>query len=110
MYTNFDSFAEALELADKVIKKINIASYPNTLSIASKVNYKDEYDKINVETMFDLLCFTMLSEYKHTHDINILKMYQLTAEHRKSLLDKRLNKQLHFENYLSKLWQLSRGI
>ena len=110
LYTNFDSFNEALELADKIIKKIHIASYPNTLSIAGKVNYKDEYDKINVEIMFDLLCFTMLSEYKRTHDINILKMYQLTAEHRKSLLDKRLNKQLHFENYLSKLWQLSRGI
>lgn len=107
--TNFKVFSEAIELCNKIIDKISIASYANTLSIASKVNYKDEYDKIDVDVMFDLLCFSLFSHYKETSNRKTLDMYQLTREHRRALLDKRVNKQLLFENYLSNLWQLSRG-
>lgn len=107
--TNLKVFKDALDLCNKIIDKINIASYPNTLSIASKVNYKDEYDKIDVDLMLDLLCFSMLSRYRETNNKTILTMYEVTREHRKSLLDKRVNKQLLFENYLSILWQISRG-
>lgn len=107
--TNLKTFSEAQELCDKIINKMSVASYPNALSIASKVNYKDEYDKIDVESLLDLLCFSLLSAYKDRNDINILNMYYLTRDHRKSLLDKRVNKQLLFENYLSKLWLMSRG-
>ena len=109
IHTNLKVFEEAVLLCDKIINKISIASYPNTLSIAGKVNYKDEYDKIDVEMLLDLLCFSMVEAYKHSNDIKILKMYEITRDHRKSLLDKRVNKQLLFENYLSQLWLTSRG-
>ena len=107
--TNLKTFKEAQELCDKIIDKMEIASYPNALSIAGKVNYKDEYDKIDVELLLDLLCFSLLSHYKETSNTKLLDMYSITREHRKSLLDKRVNKQLLFENYLSRLWKISRG-
>lgn len=107
--TNLKVFDEAKELALKMIHKVDQASYANTLSISNKINYKDEYDKVDIDTFFDLLCFLMLDEYKKSNNKKILSMYKLTGEHRKSLLDKRINKKLLFENYLSDLWMLARS-
>ena len=36
-------------------------------------------------------------------------MSNFTREARKKLLDKRLNKELFFENYLTKLWLIAKG-
>lgn len=107
--TNLKTFEDARELCCKIIDKIQLATYPNTLSISNKVNYKDEYDKIDLELFFDLLCNLIVSRYKIENNIRLLKMYEITREHRKSLLDKRVNKQLMFENYLTELWLSSRS-
>ena len=36
-----NSFHNVIDLADKVVKNIHLANYANTLSIATKINYKD---------------------------------------------------------------------
>lgn len=107
--TNLKTFSEAQDLCNKIIDKIEIASYANTLSIAGKVNYKDEYDKIDVDLLLDLLCFSLISRYKEINNVKLLRMYSIVREHRKSLVDKRVNKQLLFEHCLSELWKASRG-
>ena len=107
--TNLKTYKEGKELCNKIITKMHLASFPNALSIAGKINYKDEYDKIDLELLFDLLCFSLVSSYKENNNIKLLEMYLLTRDFRESLLDKRVNKQLLFENYLSELWMLVRG-
>ena len=107
--TNINNIREMFDVCEKIINKIDVASYPNTLTIAKKINFKDDYNKFDLDIFFDILCFSLFSHYLDINNTNILKMYYLTRDQRKKLVDKRLNKELLFENLLTKLWKLSRG-
>lgn len=107
--TNINNIREMFDVCDKIVNKIDVANYPNTLTIAKKINFKDDYNKFDLDIFFDILCFSLFSQYLSTNDPNMLKMYSLTRDQRKKLVDKRLNKELLFENLLTKLWKLSRG-
>lgn len=107
--TNINNIREMFEVAEKIVNKIGAANYPNTLTIASKVNFKDDYSKFDLEIFFDVTCFSLFSHYLNAGDITTLKMYYLLRDQRKKLIDKRLNKELLFENLLTKLWKLARG-
>ena len=107
--TNINNIREMFDVCEKIVSKIDVASFPNTLTIASKINFKDDYNKFDLDIFFDILCFSLFSHYLESNNTNILKMYYLTRDQRKKLVDKRLNKELLFENLLTKLWKLSRG-
>ena len=98
------------ELVDKIVEKLSNANYANTLTIADKINYKDEYNKFDINILFDTLAYKLNKAYINTNNKNIFNMYLLTINERKKLLDKRLNKNLFMQNYLSKLWKTSRGL
>lgn len=92
-------------LCTKMVQKTSIASYPNTLSISDKLNYKDEFNKFDVELFFNMLTHVMLNEFKTTNDKKILILYNITVEYVKKMRNKRLNRKHLVENYLSALWQ-----
>lgn len=90
-------------LCDKIITKIKLANLSNVLSIANQFNYKDLYDKFNVNIFFKLMCKKIQEQI--IIDPSYLNMYEVTQEYAKRLNDARLNKQLLIENYLIQLWR-----
>lgn len=99
---------EITTLCDKIINKINVASFANTLTIKDKINFKDEYDKFDLNIFLNILGNFMYNQFLNTNNINTLNMYKTLENQRKSMLDKRLNKELWFTNLLIKLWKGSR--
>lgn len=95
-------------LSENICNNLAKANYANALSIANKINLKDEYDKFDIEIFFDILSLSLFSHYLNENDINILHMYNLTRESRKTLLDTRINKTYFMNSYLSKLWNLAK--
>lgn len=93
------------ELCVKMMSKLSVASYSNTLTISDKLNYKDEYNKFDVTLFFNMLIHVLFTEYKNTSDDKIFSMYLTTVKFCKKLRDKRLNKKHLVENFLSTLWQ-----
>ena len=108
--TSFKNILDMKNVCEKICTKLNVANYSNTLSIANKINFKDEYDKFDLEIFMDCLCKSLFSNYLLTNNINLYKMYELTRDQRKLLVDKRLNKELFFESFLSMMWKISRGV
>ena len=100
---------DMIDVGNKIVSKINIANYPNALSISTKrINYKDEYDKFNLDVFLELLKVLFFNEYLETSkDINY-KLYLITTETISKLRDSRLNKRFMFENYLTKIWMEAR--
>ena len=90
-------------LCDKIIHKIKLANLSNVLSIANQFNYKDLYDKFNVDIFFKLMCKKLQEEC--LTDIKYLSQYKITQEYAKRLNDARVNKQYLLENYLIQLWR-----
>lgn len=106
--TNLSNIRAIYDLCDKVVDKLSIANFSNTLTISSKINYKDEYNKFDINIFFDMLIYTLYNKYLDQNNKKILDMYLLTVNARKKLLDKRVNKELFVQNFLTKLWKESR--
>lgn len=105
---NLDNLNDIYDVCDKIVNKLNIASYPNTLTIVDKINYKDEYNKFDIGIFFDTLIYKLFDSYKMSNNENIFKMYIYSINERKKLVDKRINKELFMTNYLTNLWKLVR--
>lgn len=103
---NVTNISNLVDLCDKIVNKIEFASYSNTLSIADKINYKDNYDKFDIDVFFDTLILKLRNKYIEDNNRKYFDMYVLTSDYRKRLIDKRLNKELFMQNYLTNLWKL----
>ena len=106
--TNIDNLSELFKLCDKIIEKIGLASYANALSISDKINYKDNYDKFDLNIFFDTLLYKLKNKYLNENDKLYYSMYLLTVDYYKRLSDKRLNKEIFMQNFLTNLWKLHR--
>ena len=106
--TNLDNIRAIYDLCEKMVDKLSIANFSNTLTIVDKINYTDEYNKYDFEVFMDMLVYTLYNKLLNEPNKNILDMYFVTLEARKRLIDKRLNKQIFMYNFLTKLWKVSR--
>lgn len=99
------NLSELHELCLKMVEKTHVATFPNTLTISEKLNYKDEFNKYDVNIFFNMLTQVLFDEYKNTNNQKVLYMYFTTIDYIKKIHDKRINRKHLVENYLSTLWQ-----
>lgn len=110
LLTNTQNIKEILSTCEKIVTKLGQANYANVLSITNKINFKDSFDKFDFDVFMNSLNYFLFSTYLTTNDNRILKMYELTRDQRKLLIDKRLNKEIFFNNYITKLWKVAKSI
>ena len=104
---NSSNLEDTFKLCDMIPDKINLASLPNTLSIANRLNYKDDYSKVDVDVFLKLLNNRILEKYKVNKQDKYIKMYNIIQDSIVKLRkDLRLNKQDLIENLLCKLWEI----
>ena len=102
------NLSEMKNLCLKMTEKLVVASYPNTLSISDKLNYKDEFDKYDVSLFFNMLLHVLFTSYKEINNPETLSLYLETNDYVTKMVDKRLNRKHLVENYLSTIWQKAR--
>ena len=105
---NFNNIEELFDLCDKIANKMHLANILNSLSISEKINYKDEYNKFDLNLFLNCLSYILTSYYKDSLNPRYLNMYIILNKERKKLIDKRLNKKLFIESLIIKLWKGSR--
>lgn len=110
MKVNLDNLKACQELCSTMVKKLNKASYQNTMSIITKLNFKDEYDKIDPTVFLNILKKTAFEEYEKTDSKLADTIYQcisiaLTAA---GFAYGTLNKKWYITSVLSKLWEATR--
>lgn len=107
--TNLSNIRAIYDLCDKMVDKITIANFSNTLTITDKINYKDEYNKFDINIFFDMLIYTLYNKYLTENNKKTFDLYLLTVNARKKLIDKRLNKEIFVQNFLTQFWKESRA-
>ena len=105
---NYNILNNLLDLAEKLIFKIEVSSFPNTLTISDKFNYSDEYDKLDLDVFLNRVMNRLKEIYIDNTDVRYYNYYMLTVELKNKLTDSRFNKKHLVENYLTKLWKESR--
>ena len=94
---------ELYKLCANMLDKINVASLPNTLTIADKLNYKEDYDKFNVNLFLKALSFTTLQYFKE-NKVSI-QIYNIINSCIKKLRDSRFDKNKLIQSMLIDLWK-----
>lgn len=96
---------KAQEISKLIISKITAANYANFVSIMTKINYKEEYDKIDFKMFFKVLCYEAQQNYILTNNRQSLNIYLFTVKYLQKLIVKTITKEAFMINFLSSLWQ-----
>jgi replication-associated recombination protein RarA len=99
------SFKSIIELADKLVKNIDKATYVNSLVISTKINYKDLYNKIDFNLFLDTVEYLAFEDYKNNFNNQSFTVYKITNQFKQHALKTNLIKETLMLNYLTTLWE-----
>ena len=99
------SFKNTIDLAEKLVKNIDKASYTHTLVISTKINYKDLYNKIDFNLFFDAVEYLAFEDYKNTGTEQSFIIYKITNQFKQYATRSNLIKETLMLNYLTTLWE-----
>lgn len=107
MLTGLDTktFNDLYELCVKLVTKIRVASYANTMSIFTKINCKDEYSKFDFNLFFNTLEYVAFTDFKNTLNEDSFKVYQITNRFKQARINKTIAKESFILNFLTQLWK-----
>lgn len=96
---NNTNIKDLYSLCNKILTSMSTANFQNSLSIANKINFKDEYSKFDLQLFLKVLKYQLLNnEIKNKllicEDINKCSKY----------IGGMNNKQQYFENFLINMW------
>lgn len=102
------SFKEILSIANSVVNNINKVTYANALSLSTKINYKDLYNKIDFNLFFDAVEYIAFEDFKHSNSKQSLTVFNITNNFKQQATQANLIKEMLMFNYLTTLWEAVR--
>lgn len=103
-----DSLNNVLDLANNVVFNIATYTYPRTLAIATKINYKDLYNKVDLNLFFDAVSYIAFEDYKTNSTKNSLTVFLITNQFKHYITQQNIIKETLMLNYLTMLWEAVR--
>lgn len=96
---------DELSFIDKMIDKMNIAAFPNALTLSNHIGFNDEQDKISLN-LFLRITKKLLGD-KIKSGMNLYEIYKLTNDTLNKLSMLALDKKYLFDNYITGLWYIT---
>ena len=103
-----DNLDQPLGLCRAIVSSVDKASYANTLSIVTKINFKDDAKKIDFKLFFDLMTYAAFDDYKKNNNELSFKIYLYTIRQQAKALNINVAKEAFLLNYLDNIWRLAR--
>ena len=103
-----DNLDQALGLCRAIVSSVDKANYANTLSIVTKINFKDDAKKIDFKLFFDLMTYAAFDDYKKNNNELSFKIYLYTIRQQAKALNINVAKEAFLLNYLDNIWRLAR--
>lgn len=101
-----DSFKQVHDLAEKLVHKMHTATFANALVISTKINYKDLFDKVDLNLFLDAVEFVALDDYKTNNNKQSLDIFLTTIKFKQLASLGNLIKETLMLNYLSTVWEV----
>lgn len=99
------SFNNVINLANNVVQNIHRANYANTLTISTKINYKDLYNKVDFNLFFDAVEYLALEDFKANGTQRSFTIFKITNQFKQYAAQSNLIKETLMLNYLTTLWE-----
>ena len=109
-FRNFD-LKSLNNLCENIGKSIGKATIPNTLLIPKKYIYFKDYEpgKYSVEVFTKMLKYSLSKLFEETRSKYVYYLCRATVEFSSILMNSTLSKEMLMDNFLLKLWKISRG-
>lgn len=105
---NGKTLPDMYALCDTIAHKIDAATWANTLRISLKINYKEDYDKFDFRTFFDMLEYTASKTYREEKTALSYKVYHMANKAKAAMANKPLVKENFMLSFLTQLWKATR--
>ena len=102
-----DNLDSIFALCETIVNSLQNASYANTLSLLTKINLKDDANKIDFDLFFQVLNYVAFDTYVKTNNELRLKIYKYTTKRLAEIFSKSIAKESFVLNYLDGLWRLA---
>lgn len=108
---NSKTLEDTSKLCNNIVTKLrkDKVTLASALSITNKINFKDEFDKIDLNIFFNILSTKLVEEYKLTNNKDYVKIYNTLNSYTNKFRDSRLNKSQLFESMLIDMWSIERS-
>ena len=99
------SFKEILSLANQVIRRVPVDTYASILTISTKINYKDLYNKVDFNLFFDAVEYLALQDFKAANNDSSFIIFSITNQFKQYIAQANVKKETLMFNYLTTLWE-----
>lgn len=96
------------DYCNKVVTKISLAPYANTMKLALDINYKEEYNKLDFLEFFNMMKYVAFEDYLNTGNEKSFNIYSYVAERFQQFNGNSLAKESFMLNFLAGLWEITR--
>ena len=103
-----NQYKDIVNLCQTMVTKLSKSIFSNALSIVDKINYKDEYNKFDLDIFLKVLKRELYNAYL-SGDIKALKLYNIVCIESQKLIDFRLNREIFVQHLITLLWKESRA-
>ena len=103
-----DSFCTTMDLANSIVSNIASVPYPVVLATATKINYKDLYNKVDFNLFFDTIEYIAFEDFKNNNIKTSFTIFKITTEFKQLAAKQTLIKEMLMINYLTNLWEAVR--
>lgn len=107
---NGRTLAKANSICDSIINKLSSKSMSlaGALTVVDFINFKDEYDKPDVNTFVNMLSDKLIEKYSKYKSNDAKHLYNILNCYINKLKDSRLNKVYLFESMIIDMWSMER--
>lgn len=107
---NNASLSTMIKTCSDYIDNISLLSFTRALKITQRINYKDEFDKFDIDLFFAVIESLLFKKVALNVSNTYYDCYMLTVKERKKLLDKRISLSTFMQNYITKLWEVAHSV
>ena len=102
-----DNLNQVFNICTAIVTMLPAASYANTLSLVTKVDFKGNTNKIDFDLFFEVLTYVAFENYKQKKDDLSFEIYHYTTQQKAKAYNKTIAKESFMLNYLDNLWRLA---
>jgi len=105
---NDNNVDKLYETCLNIVQNIKRANFANTLKLATKINYKEEYNKHDFLEFLNMLKYVAFEEFRKTNSDTSFLIYRHTVDYMQQMVNKSIAKEPFMLNFLTRLWEVTR--
>lgn len=102
---NVNHIDELFNLCQSITKAISGNTYVNTLTIAAKINYKEEFNKYDFNLFLNMLRYVSFTDFLETNNPASFKIFTIVNNYNSMKVNKSIVKENFILNLITNIWE-----